>query len=233
MPSNVSGALLSDAKHEIRGALKVVPSAFVITILWFFALRQVFSRWTLVSSLTPVERQSLAFIMAAPLALITYFLGGYWDDRIFDTRYGEDPRRQFRGKWLDTSRRNCFGLLPAGTDLDLWRQRAAAALQLYSVEGVYSESKRKLQGTKEWARAERLLYLSKLCRSLIWPCFLLAAGLLTNVAIVLLTQRQFEAESLIGAVATLMAGLLLLVPYINLRVEHMLELYSHVGAPKA
>ena len=134
------------------------------------------------------DRGSIGSIFAIVLALITYFLGNFWDDRVFDPRYTEDPQRNVRGKWLDTSRRNCVGLLPAGRDLDQARKRTAEDLKLPSVEGVYAAAKQQLRGTKRATAAERLLFLSKLCRGLIWPSFLAAAGLTTQAAYVALTE---------------------------------------------
>jgi hypothetical protein len=223
---------LGSAKSGLRDAMKAVPSLVVLSALWFILLRYALDRWHLVSALSAVDRGSLASIFAVPLALITYFSGNYWDDRVFDPRYTEDPHRHFRGKWLDTSRRNCLGLLPAGRDLDQARKRAAADLKLSSVEGVYAAAKGRLQRTKEWATAGRLLLLSKLCRSLIWPSFLVATGLIGEAAHLTLTEGRVNGTSLFAALVAVGLGLLLFVPYVNLRVEHMLELYRHVSAAR-
>ena len=176
----------------------------------------------------------LAFIFAVPLALITYFFGNYWDDKAFDPRYTEDPPRGFRGKWLNTSRRNCFGLLPAGRDLDQARKQAVAVLQLPSVEGVYAAARDELRRTKEWAPANRLLILSKLCRSLIWPSFLVATGLMAQATYGFFTGGGgATAPTVLGALVAVGFGLFLFVPYVNLRVEHMLEMYRSIASRKA
>ena len=222
-------ATLKSTKSGLRDAIKGVPSLVVVTVLWFIVLKYAVDQWQLLNALSAADRGSLASILAVPLALVTYFLGNYWDDQVFDPRYTEDPNRKFRGKWLDTSRRNCLGLLPAGRDLDQARKRAAVSLKLSSVEGVYAAAKGQLQSTKDWATPERLLILSKLCRSLIWPSFLVAFGLIAQVAYLALTESQVDGKSLFGAVVLAGFGLLLFVPYINLRVEHMLEMYRRVS----
>lgn len=151
------------AVSEMRDAMKAVPSLGVLIALWFMALRYAFDQWRLLAALSTWEHGYLASIVAVPFALITYYLANYWDDRVFGPLYTEDPSRNFRGEWLDTSRRNCLGLLPAGRDLDQARKKAAEILKLPSVEGVYATAKTKLQGTKQWATVGRLLFLSKLC----------------------------------------------------------------------
>ena len=225
-------ATLKSAKSELRDAMKVVPSLVVVSALWFVVLRYAFDQWQLLSALSAADRGSAASILAVPLALITYFLGNYWDDHVFDPRYTEDPSRRFRGKWLNTSRRNCLGLLPAGRDLDQARKQAAVNLKLSSVEGVYAAAKGQLRSTKDWATPKRLLFLSKLCRSLIWPSFLVAMGLIARTGYLVLTEGQVNGTSLLGALVATGFGLLLFVPYVHLRVEHMLEMYRRVSGAR-
>jgi hypothetical protein len=219
----------NEARSATRDAMKAVSSLIVLAALSFLFLRYAFDQWQLLTVLSVGERASLASLLATPLALIAFFMGNFWDDRVFDPLYSVDPRHNFRGRWLNTSRRNILGLFPAGTDLDTQRKAAINALQLSSAEGLYGAAKDKLMKSKQWKAVDRLLFLSKLCRSLIWPSFLVGAGLLARVAYLLIVERRLAAASLVGGGVFVLFGALLFVPYINLRVEHMVLLYRRAS----
>jgi hypothetical protein len=111
----------------------------------------------------------------------------------------------------------------------LARDDAVKALKLNTVEGVYQAAKEHLITTKKWTEVGALLFLSKLCRSLIWPSFFVAAGLFGN-AIYNLIQNRPHLMGLLEATIGVLLGALLFVPYINLRVEHMCLLYRRTAA---
>jgi hypothetical protein len=221
------------ATDQLLKSLIEVPSAIVLSALLFIALRYIFMRWQLLAPLSSEDRTSLAFILSVPFALIIYFLGSYWDHQVFDPLYSEDedPVRGFRGKWLDNRRRNFLGLLPPGHDLDNARHVAAKSLGLPTVEGVYEAAKHMLKQRGKWGPSGRLLFLSKLCRSLIWPCVLIATGFAAQALYRVFARRDSPlAPSIIGALVALALGVLMIVPYVHLRVEHMLQMYTTVNA---
>jgi hypothetical protein len=225
-----AASIVKSAKSELYNSMKVVPGAIVISVLWFIVLRYFLDQWLFLAALPSDDRTSLAFFFAAPFALITYYMGNYWDDRVFDPRYTEDPYTNFRGKWLGTSKRNFIGLLPAGKGLDNARKSAAKALELGTVADVYAKSKAELQKRKEWNRAYSLLVLSKLCRSLIWPSLLVAMGLLAGSAHDFFMRESVSAGAwVLYALLSFSFGIFLFVPYINLRVEHLIEVYKSVA----
>jgi hypothetical protein len=217
-----------EASSSIRDAVKAVPSLGVIVALWFLALRYAFDNWQLVAALSLLDRGFLASIIAVLLALITYYLGNFWDHYVFDPLYSIDPQRGFQGKWLNTSESNFLGLLPSGRDLLQARERAVAALKLPSMEGVYAAAKEKLINSKKWSDVGSLLFLSKLCRSLIMPSFLIAAGLLTSIVYIFVSERRLDWMRLCDPALFVLVGFLLFIPYIHLRVKHMRLLYQRV-----
>jgi hypothetical protein len=216
---------VGSVKSELRDAMKAVPSLSVLSIMWFIVLRYALTRMRIFNEVSAIDREAIGSVLALPLALITYFLGNFWDDHVFDPLYTEDPHRNFRRKWLESSRRNCLGLFPEGRGLDQARKRKAEALKLPTTEGVYAATERQIQGTRRGKTAERLLFLSKLCRAMIWPSSLVATGLISQVVYVVLREHRVAVASLIDGLLAWLFGMLLFVPYINLRVEHMLEMY--------
>ena len=117
----------------LQNALRIIPSVGILATLWAMVLRQLFHNWDIIQGLSTPECESLTVTVAAPLALVTFFLGNVWDDRVFRPLYGDDPESNFKGKWLDTSRRNLLGLFPAGHDLRDQRAKAQEAMQLPTV----------------------------------------------------------------------------------------------------
>lgn len=228
MANDTSPMFMEDFLKEMRDATKAVPGLVGLVALWFLILQYTFGNWQYLEALSSVDKGSLASILAFPLALITYYLGNFWDDHVFDPRYTDDPQRGFKGKWLETSRRNYLGLFPVGRNLKRTREDARQTLGLSSVEGIYGIAKERLQDTPKWTKVGRLLRFSKLCRSLIWPCFLIAGGLLTYTAYIAIIERRLHSSPLITAVISLLIGSFLFIPYINLRVEHMVLLYRRV-----
>jgi len=206
-----------------------LPALVVLVWLWRMAINYGFGHWQLLAALPQDDQPRLATILALPLALITWYLGNVWDDRVFDPLYTVDPRRRFRGRLVGSTRRSFLGLLPAGDNLKIARESAVKSLQMHSEEGLYQSAKRKLQGAGKWKRIGALLFFSKLCRALIWPCFLIAAALFAAAADEWFTGQPTHSNNLLGGALCLLLGLLLFIPYINTRVEHMIELYEGVS----
>ena len=219
----------SELGSALWTAAKDVPSLVVLVWLWRITINYGFGHWQLLAAFPRDDQGTLASIFAMPLALITYYLGNVWDDRVFYPLYGVDPRRRFRGRFLDSSRRPVLGLLPAGNNLELARNSAMDALRMDSEEGLYQKTKKKLQGDGKWTKIAGILFLSKLCRSLIWPCFLVAAALFAAAAHEWFTGQTVDSGNLPAGALCLLLGLLLFVPYLNTRIEHMIEMYEEVG----
>lgn len=108
------------------------------------------------------------------------------------------------------------------------REEAWKALGLDSAEGVYKIAEEQLRKANQWAKVGSFLFLSKVCRNLIWPFFLFAGGLFTNTVYIAVIERRFHSDVFTTAVISLIIGAFLFIPYINLRVEHMNLLYRRV-----
>ena len=158
------------------------------------------------------------------LALIGYFLGNFWDAKVFDPLYGPS------GRWIGRSTRP-LGLFPAGDDLQRVRQSAAERLVPNEPQGkgVYRAASELARKSKvRWEQIEQPLILSKFLRALIWPAGITSLALLGNgVWYTSIGARGGTSSTLLGLGFGLFY-LLLFVPYVNLRVEHMQRLYEHV-----
>ncbi|HME33184.1 MAG TPA: hypothetical protein VKG65_10565 [Terriglobales bacterium] len=64
---------------------------------------------------------------------------------------------------------------------------------------------------------------------MIWPCFLIAAALFAAAVHEWFTGQSVESSNLLGGTLCLLLGLFLFIPYINTRVEHMIEMYDGVS----
>jgi hypothetical protein len=200
-------------------SLRGVPGLVPITLL-SIAL----ASWVLYElAVPPLFIPLAAGIVGTLLSLIGYYAGDFWDSLIFDPRYGVN------GSWIERDNRP-YHLLPPGADLERCRQLAAKALfeGEHSGRGVYREAESRAKGNPaQWSKIEQPLILSKFIRSLLWPFGLVAAVL------IFLGLRDFSKDVRNlnlrvlgeGLLAALFA-LLLFIPYINLRVEHMRRLYQ-------
>src|SRR5581483_2885511 len=105
--------------------------------------------------------------------------------------------------------------LPAGNDLELARKSAMKALRMDSEEGLYQQAKKRLRAEGRWTKIAGVLFLSKLCRSLIWPCFLIAAGLFAAAAHQWLTRQSVDSANVLAGALCLLLGFLLFIPYLG------------------
>jgi hypothetical protein len=163
------------------------------------------------------------------LGLIGYFAGDTWD-LLFEVFYGP------KGRWLDTSR-NPFLLFPSGAALKRHRQQAAQALpRKPETEDIYREAvKVARRQVERWEGIEHPLILSRVMRSLLWPCIFAAVPAVCGAVIVPFAGATREAPRfLMTAGASVALALACLVPYSRLRVEHMIRLYRDLAghAPK-
>jgi len=163
------------------------------------------------------------------LALIGYYLGDFWDHQVFDPLYGRD------GHWIGREKRP-LGLFPAGADLRRYRSRAIDSVfpPAHSGEGLYREAcARAERSPAQWRNIENPLVISKFLRALIWPFALTAVGMFVAALwISFIHDNNVGVPLVIGLLSSLLAALLF-VPYIHLRVEHMIRLYQHVSAPRS
>jgi len=182
-------------------ALLFLPSFFASAVHWFLV------------------------IIGTLLGLIGYFAGDFWDSRFFDPRYG------LRGKWLHSQTRP-FDIFPAGSDLKQYRDKAIQALfgEEHSGEGIYREAKKvAVKQAKKWDYIEQPLILSKFVRGFIWPCFLIAvASILGAIGALFFGWTLKPTVLIITGVVVSCFGVLLFIPYFQLRVEHMIRLYEYV-----
>jgi hypothetical protein len=175
----------------------------------------------------PAELLQLGLVGASILAgVLTYVLGNFWDDRVFDPRYGPT------GTWLNREGRS-FGVLTPAADL---RDARLVALQMLrpgqsDARGLYKIAKRIVVERGLWHKTSSLLAMSKAFRSLIWPALLLSVIALVGAAGVLFTLWPGELVGLlVCALAALGFALLSFVPYLELRLQHMIRLYDLAGS---
>jgi hypothetical protein len=166
-----------------------------------------------------------AVVVGTVLAPIGYFLGNFWDAIVFDPLYGPS------GHWADRNARP-LGIFPAGEDLQRSRDAAAAKLLpgQHSGRGIYRVAvEHARRGKAKWEYIEQPLILSKFLRAFIWPAGMSSVVLIgTYIWQVAVVQTGDIAIVLLGGILGIVF-VLLFVPYINLRVEHMLRLYEHAA----
>lgn len=198
-------------------------SALVVIFvsIFHFALRDIYP----FSHFSSLQFNLSAVVVGTVLAFIGYFLGNFWDAKVFDPLYGPT------GRWVGRSERP-FGLFPAGDDLQ--RTRAAAIAKLLpdtpEGKGIYRAAAAVARKSKtKWEQIEQPLILSKFLRAFIWPCGLASLGLIGSF----LWQK---GGGQLGSTSNVLLGaalgfifVLLFVPYISLRVEHMQRLYEQVS----
>ena len=207
-------------------AVRGIPAMSAVVII-FIAICFTALRAIPVFSDLPSQQFYLGVVVAGTvLALIGYFLGDFWDATVFDPLYG------LNGRWVNRSTRP-FGLFPAGDDMDRVRAEAAAKLVPNSPggKGVYRAAVGTVRKRKgEWENIEQPLILSKFLRAFIWPSGLACLALVVNV----IWQKGVgdRGPGLAWAATLAVVFVLLFVPYVNLRVEHMQRLYEHVSRPK-
>lgn len=206
-------------------ALRGMPAMAALVVIFVAIAHIALPAISLFSDLPSPQFNLSAVVVGIVLALIGYFLGNFWDAKVFDPLYGPT------GRWVGRSTRP-FGLLPAGDDLQRARTAAIAKLVPNAPEGkgiyraaviVAGKSRAK------WAHIEQPLILSKFLRAFIWPTLLASLALLGSV----MWQEgvgELGSTSIVAIGAVLgFIFVLLFVPYINLRVEHMQRLYEHVS----
>jgi hypothetical protein len=200
-------------------AVRGVPALAAIVVI-FVAVSYVALRGT--STLLGLDRPELylmTVVIGTVLALIGYFLGNFWDDKVFDPLYG------LAGRWLNRETRP-LSVFPAGDDLR--RARLSAIAKLLPNEpqgkGIYRRAVETARTSKaKWEIIEQPLILSKFLRAFIWP-----SGL-ASLALIAFGFWQRNPFSLYLGVLLGVLFVLLFVPYINLRVEHMVQLYRHAS----
>jgi len=167
----------------------------------------------------------IAVVVGTVLALIGYYLGNFWDAKVFDPLYGPS------GRWIGRTTRP-LGLFPAGDDLQRVRLSAAAKLNPNEPQGkgVYRAAGELARtNKKKWEQIEQPLILSKFLRTLIWPAGIASLSLLGLNVWYASVGSTNSTSSIAWCVGFGILWLLLFVPYINLRVEHMQRLYEHAS----
>jgi hypothetical protein len=207
-------------------AIKGYPALLIIIIVSVALLELITPQaLQLLPGLSASTLHLFIVIIGTLLGLTGYFAGDFWDSCLFDPRYG------VRGKWLHSHTRP-FHIFPAGSDLKQYRDKAIQAVfgKELSREGIYREAKKiaKEQPGK-WEFIEQPLILSKFVRGFIWPCFLIAvASILGAIGSLIFGWRLNPTIMIITGVVVFCFGVLLFIPYFQLRVEHMIRLYEYV-----
>lgn len=207
-------------------AIKGYPALLVLIIVSVALLELIAPQaLLLLPSLSASTLHLLVVIIGTLLGLIGYFAGDFWDSRFFDPRYG------IRGKWLRSHTRP-FDVFPAGSDLKRYRDKAVQTLlgKEHSGEGIYREAKKvATKQPKKWEYIEQPLILSKFVRGFIWPCFLISvSSILVAIGSIIFGRALNIAVFIVAGVIALGFGVLLFIPYFQLRVEHMIRLYEYV-----
>ena len=87
-----------------------------------------------------------------------------------------------------------------------------------------------MEQAKEWEYIEQPLILSKFVRGFIWPCFLIsAASILVAIGSLILGRALNLTVMIITGAVVFCFGVLLFIPYFQLRVEHMIRLYEYAN----
>ncbi len=207
-------------------AIKSYPALLILVIVSVVALELLVPPASLLLPNLPAYVFHLfVVVFGSLLGLIGYFAGDFWDSRFFGPRYG------LRGKWLRSHSRP-FNIFPAGSDLKQYREKAIEALlgKEHGGEGIYREAKKlAMKQAKKWEHIEQPLILSKFVRGVIWPCFLIAlSSILVAIGSIIFEWGLNVAGFIISGVVAFCFGVLLFIPYFQLRVEHMIRLYDHV-----
>lgn len=215
----------------LRRAVVDLPGLLAVVVVCFVLLEALARRLgTPGPELPEASLDVLIVVLALLLGLAGYYAGNFWDDVVFDPLYGSG------GKWIGRKRRP-LGVLIAGEDLQGARDAACRRLlpQAPSCTGLYRAAQDALTATPNVAlrrAVEGPLALSKMVRSFLWP--LLATGLLcaTWGGVHLATARPATGVRLeLTAAGLVLLGALLLIPYLNLRVEHLIRLYRGTANP--
>lgn len=204
-------------------AVRGIPGMVAIVLIFVALAHVALSSVPAFSALSLTQFNLSAVAIGTVLALIGYFLGNFWDAVVFDPLYGPS------GRWVGRSTRP-LGLFPAGDDLQRVRQSAAAKLVPNEPQGkgVYRAALELARKSKaQWERIEQPLILSKFLRALIWPAGIASLALLGHSAWSTNFGDEGGTSSMVLGLGSGLVCLLLFVPYINLRVEHMQRLYEH------
>ncbi len=159
--------------------------------------------------------------LGAVLGLFGYLAGQVWDSVIFDPLYS------LSGRWL-IGRRPLL-IFPRGSALRDWRARGEQLLPVrFLGESAYGRAERILKmRPRRWKAVEAPLALSRFVRSFIWPSLIVTVGCLVGVLGARFRGWPLAAEWLLPrAAATFAIAVLLCVPYLHLRVEHLTRLYE-------
>ncbi len=206
---------------SVRGVTALIAVVIICVALSCAALSSI----SILLDLPKPQFYLMTVIAGTVLALIGYFLGNFWDAKVFDPLYG------LSGRWLKRDTRPLF-VFPAGDDLRLARANAISKLLPNEPQGkgIYRKAVETARTSKaKWEIIEQPLILSKFLRAFIWPTGL---GSLALIAFGLWGRNIGDKGStfIFGLGAVLgVVFVLLFVPYINLRVEHMVWLYEHAS----
>jgi hypothetical protein len=207
-------------------AIKGYPGLLILVVVSVASLELIAPQTLpLLPSLSTTTLHLFLVIIGTLVGLTGYVAGDFWDSRFFDPRYG------LRGKWLRSHTRP-FDVFPAGSDLKQYRDKAIQALfgREHSGEGLYREAKKiAMKQAQKWDYIEQPLILSKFVRGFIWPCLLIAvASILGAMGSLVFGWMLNPTALIIAGVVISCFGVLLFIPYSQLRVEHMIRLYEYI-----
>lgn len=205
-----------------RGTPALAGVVVVFVTVSYFALRTVAD-----FSVAGPELYLITVVAGTVLAMIGYYAGDFWDGMVFDRLYSPS------GRWINRDTRP-FHVFPAGDDLRRARANAVAKFLPGSPDGggVYRKAKDAVQRSKaKWEVVEQPLILSKFLRAFIWPAGLASLALVSfGIRQKILNDERANSSLGLGAL-TGAIFFLTFVPYLSLRVEHMLRLYESASRP--
>lgn len=171
------------------------------------------------AALTPggssASNQAFGVVIGLLLGLLFYYIKPW--DPLFDWLYS------CRGLWIGLERSPLL-VMPNPEDLVRARREAIMAGVAPRCAGLYSAAWRLAGSSDDAKKAHRLLAASKAFRSVIAPSLLLAVFVL-GFDVVKGVKGDFVFWAFGGLV-----GLAFLIPYMSLRMEHMVVLYRAAAA---
>jgi hypothetical protein len=210
-------------------AVRGVPALAAIVIISVAVSYVSMQAISILSGLSRPEFYLMTVVVGTIVALIGYFSGNFWDAKVFDPLYG------LSGRWVNRETRP-LSVFPAGDDLRCARANAIARLLPNEPQGkgIYRKAVEIAQASKaKWEIIEQPLILSKFLRAFIWPS---GIGSLALIAFGLWQRSLGDKGNVFSLSLGALLGVvfvLLFVPYINLRVEHMVRLYEHASRARS
>ena len=205
----------------ILRALKGFSGQFAVAVFSIALVEAVYlSLGTSTGSIAGLYQQVIVVVIGALVGVIAYTAGNFWDRVVFERLYGLKGTRQ--DKLAST-------FFPSGKDLKRTRKKAIETVQSADSDGVgiYRDCEDIVKEDEgQWKTVEEPIVLSKIARAFIWPSVLAIFGCGFAYLVGPTLGWQVKAASLLFiAVGSACFAIILFIPYLEYRVEHMIRLY--------